>query len=62
MFLARDVQEHRSTINVTITTFFPLCFKMAESDKEITEAQKKSCRGIAQVRKQGKRMRKQFPL
>ena len=31
LFLAHDLVEDRSTIDVTITNFFPLCFKTAES-------------------------------
>ena len=54
-----DLLEDRRTIDVIITKFFPLCFKMAESlknldnilrDWEKEKVQKKSCRGIEQVR------------
>ena len=31
MVLAYDLLEDRSTIDVIITKFFPLCFKMAEN-------------------------------
>ena len=31
MVLAYDLLENRRTIDVIITKFFPLCFKMAES-------------------------------
>ena len=59
MVLAYDLLEDRRTIDVIITKVFLLCFKMAESfenydnilrDWTKDKVQKKSCRGIEQVR------------
>ena len=37
MILAYDLLEDRRTINVIITKFFPLCFKMAESFENLDD-------------------------
>jgi len=56
-------------IDVIITKFFPLCFKMTESFENLdiilrvwakAKVQKKSCRGIEQVREAGRRKIKPF--
>ena len=56
---AYDLLEERRMIDVIITKFFPLCFKMTESFENLDiilrvwakdKVQKKSCRGIEQVR------------
>ena len=63
LVLAYDLLEDRRTIDFTITKFFPLCFKMAESfenldnifrDRAKDKAQKKSCQDIEQVREAGR--------
>ena len=71
MVLAYDLLEGRCTIDIIITKFFPLCFKMAGSFENLkntlrdwandtVKKKKKSCRGIEQVREA--RRRKVKPL
>ena len=71
MVLAYDLLEDRRTIDVIVTKFFPPCFKMAESFENLNnilrdwakdKGQKKSCRGIEQVRKEGRKKIKPFLL
>ena len=71
LVLAYDLLEDRRTIGVIITKFFPLCFKMAESFENLDnilrdwgkdKVQKKSCRGIEQVRETRRRKIKPFLL
>ena len=71
MVLAYDLLENRCTIDVIITEFFPLCFKMADNfeNLDITlrgwakdKVQKKSSRGIEQVREAERRKMKPFLL
>ena len=58
LVLAYDLLEKRRTIDVIITKFFPLCFKMTESFENLDnilcdwakeKVLKTSCRGIEQV-------------
>ena len=69
MVLAYDLLEGRCTIDVIITKFFPLCFKMAGSFENLNNilrdwandtVKKKSCRGIEQVRDTRRRKVKPF--
>ena len=71
LVLAYDLLEDRRTIDVIVTKFFPLCFKMAESFENLDnifrdwgkdKVQKKSCRGIEQVRETRRRKIKPFLL
>ena len=71
MVLAYDLLEDRCTFNVIITESFHLCFKMAESFEYLDnilrcwakdKVQKKSCRGIEQIREAGRRKIKPFLL
>jgi len=68
---AYDLLEERRMIDLIITKFFPLCFKMTESFENLdiilrvwakAKVQKKSCRGIEQVREAGRRKIKPFPF
>jgi len=57
LVLAYDLLEDKCTIDVNITKFFPLCFKMAESFEKLDNIlndwaknkYKKHCRGLEQV-------------
>ena len=69
LVLAYDLLEDRRTIEVIITKFFPLCFKMAENFNNLDnilrdwakdKVQKKSCRSIEQVREEGRRNTQPF--
>ena len=71
LVLAHDLLEDRRAINLIITKFFHPCFKMMErfenlenilSDWAKNKGTKKSCRGIEQVRKAGRRKIKPFLL
>ena len=72
LVLAYDLLEDRRTIHVIIAKFFPPCFKMAAESFENLDnilrdcskdkVQKKSCRGIEQVREAGRRKINPFLL
>ena len=63
-----DLLEVRRTFDVIITKFFPLCFKMAESFKQLSYflspgerfGTKRFCRGMEQVREELRRKQKLF--
>ena len=74
LVLAYDLLKDRRTIDVIITKFFPPCFKMEESFENLDnilqilrdwskeKGQKRSCRGIEQIRKAGRGKIKPFLL
>ena len=69
LVLAYDLLEDRRTIDFIVTKFFPPCLKMAERFENLDnilrdwakdKVQKKSCRGIEQVREARKRKISRF--